>query len=138
MYSFTHLGCITILLSFLLTVNIGMNRLFGFSRGAFTARTIVSLISDIGILTNQGMEDFYKIFAAYQARANPECQKGIEELERFLDDYREGGVKSARKMPPGTLKCVGVWDTVGALGIRKEFTSFIISSMRGSNKFSFK
>ncbi|KAH9811309.1 hypothetical protein DFH28DRAFT_1085116 [Melampsora americana] len=95
--------------------------LFGFSRGAFTARTIVSLISDIGILTNQGMEDFYKIFAAYQARANPECQKGVAELERFLDDYREGGVKSARKMPPGTLKCVGVWDTVGALGIPKLF-----------------
>ncbi|EGG00763.1 uncharacterized protein MELLADRAFT_93032 [Melampsora larici-populina 98AG31] len=95
--------------------------LFGFSRGAFTARTIVSLISDIGILTNQGMEDFYKIFAAYQARANPECQKGIGELERFLDDYREGGAKSARKMPPGTLKCVGVWDTVGALGIPKLF-----------------
>lgn len=95
--------------------------LFGFSRGAFTARTIVSLISDIGILTNQGMEDFYKIYAAYQARANPECQKGKDELERFLDDYREGGVKSARKMPPGTLKCVGVWDTVGALGIPKLF-----------------
>jgi uncharacterized protein (DUF2235 family) len=36
--------------------------LFGFSRGAFTARAIASLISDIGLLTRIGMESFWGIF----------------------------------------------------------------------------
>jgi len=33
--------------------------LLGFSRGAFTARAIASLISDIGLLTRSGMENFW-------------------------------------------------------------------------------
>jgi uncharacterized protein (DUF2235 family) len=36
--------------------------LLGFSRGAFTARAIASLISDIGLLTPMGMESFWGIF----------------------------------------------------------------------------
>ncbi|KAI9601453.1 hypothetical protein H4Q26_001272 [Puccinia striiformis f. sp. tritici PST-130] len=61
--------------------------LFGFSRGAFTARTIASLIAD------------------------------LESTEKFLDNYRQGGPKHMCRMAEGTLKCVGVWDTVGALGL---------------------
>ena len=36
--------------------------LLGFSRGAFTARAIASIISDIGLLTKKGMENFWGIF----------------------------------------------------------------------------
>jgi uncharacterized protein (DUF2235 family) len=36
--------------------------LLGFSRGAFTARAISSLITDIGLLTRVGMEGFWGIF----------------------------------------------------------------------------
>jgi uncharacterized protein (DUF2235 family) len=36
--------------------------IFGFSRGAYTARAISSLISDVGLLTMRGMEYFYEIF----------------------------------------------------------------------------
>lgn len=36
--------------------------LFGFSRGAFTARAIASLITDVGLLTRVGMESFWGIF----------------------------------------------------------------------------
>lgn len=36
--------------------------LLGFSRGAFTARAIASLITDIGLLTKIGMESFWGIF----------------------------------------------------------------------------
>ncbi|KAI9611690.1 hypothetical protein H4Q26_008645 [Puccinia striiformis f. sp. tritici PST-130] len=68
--------------------------LFGFSRGAFTARTIASLIGDLGILSSAGMADFHQVLAAYQ-----------------------GGTKHMCRMAEGTLKCVGVWDTVGALGL---------------------
>jgi len=36
--------------------------LLGFSRGAFTARAIASLVSDVGLLTRIGMESFWGIF----------------------------------------------------------------------------
>jgi len=36
--------------------------LLGFSRGAYTARAIATLITDIGLLTKKGMEDFWGIF----------------------------------------------------------------------------
>ncbi|KAI8459595.1 hypothetical protein BY996DRAFT_4575750 [Phakopsora pachyrhizi] len=94
--------------------------LFGFSRGAFTARTIATLIADIGILTNAGMADFYQVLAAYQVRGKG--NEKSEKAERFLDNYRRGGPKRMREMPEGTLKCVGVWDTVGAFGILLTFT----------------
>jgi uncharacterized protein (DUF2235 family) len=34
----------------------------GFSRGAFTARAIASIVSDVGLLTRKGMENFWGIF----------------------------------------------------------------------------
>jgi uncharacterized protein (DUF2235 family) len=34
----------------------------GFSRGAFTARAIASIVSDIGLLTREGMENFWGVF----------------------------------------------------------------------------
>lgn len=36
--------------------------LIGFSRGAFTARSVAGMIRDIGLLTVQGMDTFYPIF----------------------------------------------------------------------------
>ncbi|WAR55280.1 hypothetical protein PtB15_6B19 [Puccinia triticina] len=89
--------------------------LFGFSRGAFTARTIASLIADIGILTTAGMADFHQVLAAYQVRL--EGTERSDTAEKFLDNYRHGGQKHMCRLAEGTLKCVGVWDTVGALGL---------------------
>ncbi|KAG0651894.1 uncharacterized protein D0Z07_1278 [Hyphodiscus hymeniophilus] len=36
--------------------------LIGFSRGAFTARSVAGMIKDIGLLTREGMDSFYPIF----------------------------------------------------------------------------
>ncbi len=36
--------------------------LIGFSRGAFTARSVAGMIGDLGLLTRNGMEYFYPIF----------------------------------------------------------------------------
>ena len=40
--------------------------LLGFSRGAFTARSIGGLIDSIGLLTKKGMSDFYPIFRDWE------------------------------------------------------------------------
>lgn len=40
--------------------------LLGFSRGAFTARSIAGLINTVGLLTRSGMAHFYRIFKDYE------------------------------------------------------------------------
>jgi hypothetical protein len=40
--------------------------LTGFSRGAFTARSIAGLIDTVGILSRMGMTHFYRIFKDYE------------------------------------------------------------------------
>lgn len=40
--------------------------LLGFSRGAFTARSIAGLIDTVGLLTRGGMAHFYRIFKDYE------------------------------------------------------------------------
>jgi uncharacterized protein (DUF2235 family) len=39
--------------------------MFGFSRGAFAARSIAGLICQLGVLTKSGMDDFYSVFKRY-------------------------------------------------------------------------
>ena len=43
----------------------------GFSRGAFTARSIVGLVAAIGLLTRRGLEDFYSIFQDWEYQIDP-------------------------------------------------------------------
>lgn len=58
--------------------------LLGFSRGAFTARAIASLISDVGLLTRFGLEDFWGIFADFKNQDIP-GQKSSWFKKKFPD-----------------------------------------------------
>ncbi|KAI0526383.1 hypothetical protein F5B22DRAFT_632877 [Xylaria bambusicola] len=53
--------------------------LLGFSRGAFTARSIGGMISDLGLLTRVGQEYFYPIFKDMQNWSN-ESYKGYSRV----------------------------------------------------------
>ena len=48
--------------------------LFGFSRGAFTARSIAGLIDSVGILTKRGLPYLAEIFKDFENRWNPNYQ----------------------------------------------------------------
>ena len=80
--------------------------LFGFSRGAYTVRSIAGLICSFGILTRRGMDGIADVLNAYRQH-------------QFKDpDYlRALGEKYERVAPAVPVKCIGVWDTVGSLGI---------------------
>lgn len=43
--------------------------LLGFSRGAYTARAIESLVRDIGLLTHVGMEELWGIFGEWMKQS---------------------------------------------------------------------
>lgn len=77
---------------------------FGFSRGAFTVRTLAGFMSKVGLAEKNG--DYYvpELYACYE--------KGLAPGDPTWD--RIAGKVKAQACPP--IKFIGVWDTVGALG----------------------
>jgi uncharacterized protein (DUF2235 family) len=78
---------------------------FGFSRGAFTVRTLAGFMNTVGIIDKD--DDFFlpEIYACYEKGHKP----GSPEWKRAFRKVRD-----AKPCPP--IKFIGVWDTVGALG----------------------
>src|SRR5262249_39702198 len=82
--------------------------LFGFSRGAYTARSVAGLIGHVGLLRKHHMENFDEAWDYYRL---PVAERD-KEAEVFLSHFPD---RTASKQV--RIKCIGVWDTVGALGI---------------------
>jgi len=81
--------------------------LFGFSRGAFTARSLCGLINACGILKRQKLGDLGAAWTYYRSA-------GTHSPADFVMRSRSDCHVNAE------IKFLGVWDTVGALGIPGE------------------
>ena len=79
---------------------------FGFSRGAFTARSLVGYVRNCGILRPEYADREDDAFALYHGRGDATHPRGIE-ARLFRAQYSH----------EAAVECVGVFDTVGALGI---------------------
>ncbi|MBL8446975.1 MAG: DUF2235 domain-containing protein [Zoogloeaceae bacterium] len=79
--------------------------IFGFSRGAWAARSLAGFIANAGLLENPGAED-----AAVRAE-----KLWLNAKNGKLDDRGTRFWEAAGDARP--IRLVGVWDTVGALGI---------------------
>ena len=110
--------------------------LIGFSRGAYTVRALAGLIQAKGLLdptrlplaTNKGQA--YRLGAAVwydhqhmllAAHRNPSLPGRLEDLAADLPDFLSRPPTTSL-VSPIPIDTVGVWDTVGALGI-PDFTS---------------
>jgi hypothetical protein len=82
--------------------------LFGFSRGAYTARSVAGLLAHVGLLRKHHMENFDKVWDYYR---QPQ-QRRDEEEAQFLANFPDRVQRDQL-----VIRCIGVWDTVGALGI---------------------
>ena len=80
--------------------------LFGFSRGAYTARSLAGFIRNAGVLRR---EHVGRLPAAYELYRRRGPQAHPRELESQL--FRRSFSHEPR------IKFIGVWDTVGSLGI---------------------
>lgn len=78
---------------------------FGFSRGAFTVRSLAGFMNFAGLIEKD--DDYYvpDIYDCYQKGKGP----GTPEWQKALHN-----VRTARPCPQ--IRMIGVWDTVGALG----------------------
>src|SRR6186997_1837068 len=80
--------------------------LFGFSRGAYTARSVGGLIGFAGLIGKQDLDRFFELWNAFKDRNS-------DALKTFA--------KRHQNVP---IKCIGVWDTVGSVGIPEDLAKF--------------
>ncbi|KAF4955845.1 hypothetical protein FGADI_4240 [Fusarium gaditjirri] len=105
---------------------------FGFSRGAYTARAVAGLITDIGVVCPKDLQDFPDLYALYQKNpdgfhfrksqaymewvngvpSKNEANGGSQILSQWDSPPHHDAPESSR-----FVKVVGVFDTVGSLGI---------------------
>lgn len=88
--------------------------LFGFSRGAYTVRALAGMLNKCGILGRDRAHQIPEAFDYYKKRRfKPGCRPAAE----WRDAH---GVKDR-----GKVRFLGVWDTVGALGIPTRALAFV-------------
>lgn len=121
--------------------------IFGFSRGAFAARSLSGLISKCGLLQLGAPLGVNQLYDRYRLANN------VRTLRELLRDQQK---PSALFTPeerwmieysaPIQIKFIGVWDTVGALGIpfgdipiisRKNY-QFLDTDLRITNKYAYQ
>jgi uncharacterized protein (DUF2235 family) len=100
--------------------------LFGFSRGAFTVRTLADMIGKCGVLKGESFETATELrkavdaaYRAYRAYYDSQLTKAVVRLTGGSDgptrvrEYQETYEPHADV----TIRFVGVWDTVDAVGL---------------------
>jgi uncharacterized protein (DUF2235 family) len=107
--------------------------IFGFSRGAYTARSLAGMIRRCGILRRDRVRQY-------------PAAKDIYRTVRKRDDPKAVQFRQSAAIEDDTpIQCVGVWDTVGALGIplrafgsknKKDF-EFLDTSLSSAVRFAF-
>jgi uncharacterized protein (DUF2235 family) len=123
--------------------------IFGFSRGAYTARSLCGLIRKCGILRPEHLQRVPEAMRLYRNRklhpAGPECQEfrdrysrrevvGSEDLRRKLGETtaprKAAGAEDdddclltdeVRRKRAVRIRYLGLWDTVGSLGVPDRF-----------------
>jgi len=94
--------------------------LFGFSRGAFTARSLAGLIARCGLLKPDSPVSFEQIFERYQ---KGDVVRPIYELKYLEENGEKNFVFEEQVLLKHVwyhrdlIKMVGVWDTVGSIGV---------------------
>jgi uncharacterized protein (DUF2235 family) len=81
--------------------------LFGFSRGAYTARSVAGMMGHVGIVRKHDMYNFDALWDYYRLPVDERSRH-----QNFLANFPD-------RVPAEqvTIRCIGVWDTVGSLGI---------------------
>ncbi|MPZ24712.1 MAG: hypothetical protein GEU28_14565 [Dehalococcoidia bacterium] len=96
--------------------------LFGFSRGAFTVRTLAGLINDCGLVDPRAhaTEDSFRAqtraaYAAYRCKYRAWLTRAAWRGGINADEFKRTIARP--DVPPVPIRLLGVWDTVDAVGL---------------------
>jgi len=81
--------------------------LFGFSRGAYTVRSLAGLVTQFGLLERYDIRLIPKVYDAYRLR---EEDRNYEAKRKEAEQLQQRGIDVH-------ITLLGCWDTVGALGV---------------------
>lgn len=95
--------------------------LFGFSRGAFAARSLSGLMGSAGLLKRQSLPHLPTAWAYYR-------NYRTRSPKDFLKRHAKKGIETHQDV---TIDFLGVWDTVGALGIPVGLLGAISNEIHG-------
>jgi uncharacterized protein (DUF2235 family) len=120
--------------------------IFGFSRGAYTARSLSGFVSKCGLLQSGAPLGVNQLFKRYR-------RSGVKTIRELIAGQSGGGktdfsfeegwlLKYAQAVP---IKFIGVFDTVGALGVpfpilrrlRGSAYPFLNTGLRRNNEYAF-
>ena len=95
--------------------------LVGFSRGAYTVRALGGMITKVGLLDRrvvdlEDKERAYRYGLAAWTRYRRKANKSSSLLD-YIDDFRAVPIPDNGLLPDVRIRAIGVWDTVGSLGI---------------------
>ncbi|WP_158529596.1 DUF2235 domain-containing protein [Parvibium lacunae] len=93
--------------------------ILGFSRGAYTARSLVGMIAHGGLMPGASWDEVETVFKHYQQRRQRTAGVATSAKQRFAEFCQQWqGQQGACQQPiRASIRFVGVWDTVGTLGI---------------------
>ena len=104
--------------------------LFGFSRGAFTVRSLAGMLLDIGLLERDALLNaahnrekiLKKLLRAHRSTPEKSRRKGKgrwnkARQKRLRKAYELGGFEPEDLRNHIKIRCIGVWDTVDAVGV---------------------
>ena len=86
---------------------------FGFSRGAFAARSLANFLERVGLLLANHID---RVDEAYELYEGPDAKREASLAEMLQEISGSSAPQAERTDLP--IHFIGVWDTVGALGLR--------------------
>ena len=98
--------------------------LFGFSRGAFTVRSLAGFLKQVGLIGKDDdyyVPDLYTCYEQNKGEGTPEWEHAFHRVHV--------------RLPCPPITCIGVWDTVGALGAPGWIGT--AASAVGGNKYAY-
>lgn len=105
--------------------------IFGFSRGAYTARSFAGLLQHVGVVNSCFADKIHVAASLYERRENKDAIEELDEINRFRAQFSPDLCASeqdrawraqhedkvgAVDLPVLKIRYIGVWDTVKTLG----------------------
>lgn len=93
--------------------------IFGFSRGAFAARSLAGLIATCGLLAPEAPISFAQLFERYQRGEEARPIYQIRQMQGQPEQlgFEERALLRSSHYFRNMIKMVGVWETVGSIGV---------------------
>ncbi|TVY83337.1 Uncharacterized protein LSUE1_G002072 [Lachnellula suecica] len=117
--------------------------LFGFSRGAYTARALASVLTGMGVLYAVDLEYFRELYhhfkehgdSIYFTDGSPEANQNAKH-GKHKHEVPEVQEKLTSMPKPAEVTVIGVWDTVGSLGLPDSFWTKLLGGNRGKEFYN--